>query len=707
MDNSSPSPSMCSKNTQLEGIPCTELKGIGPALAQKLAQADITHLQDLLFHLPFRYQDRTHITPIRDLRPNEHAVVEGEIIKKTLLNRQKRMLICRIKDASGTLDIRFFHFYPNQVEQLQVGKQMRCFGEARQYGRQLEIVHPEYQVFTAGETIPVEEYLTPIYHKVAELQQRRLSKLIEQVLQRLNADIQLTEYLPEPLCEQFELMPLSEALAYVHRPTAEADIQALNDFQHPAQQRLAFEELLAQQLSLRRVRRQVRKQTAPILKPDAALQRQLLGQLPFSLTKAQTRVLQDINDDLKQSQPMLRLLQGDVGSGKTIVSALACLAAVEAGYQAAVMAPTELLAEQHYQTFFKWLTPLNINITWLTGQLGAVARREALSQIETGVAHIIVGTHALFQQSVHFKRLGFIAVDEQHRFGVHQRLALFEKGEQSHGDVAHQLIMTATPIPRTLAMTVYADLDTSVIDELPPGRQPVQTVAIPNGRRGEVIDKIKQACSEARQVYWVCTLIEESEQLQCQAAEKTAVDLQEALTEHRIGLVHGRMKSDEKQAVMFAFKAGEIDILVATTVIEVGVDVPNASLMIIENPERLGLAQLHQLRGRVGRGQTRSFCVLLYQAPLTNMARERLSVLRDSHDGFEIAQKDLQLRGPGELLGTRQTGLLRFRIADVQRDSALVPRVCLAVHQLEKDYPDAIEPLIKRWLAAGEQYGQV
>jgi ATP-dependent DNA helicase RecG len=581
---------------------------------------------------------------------------------------------------------------------------LRCFGEVRQgYNGALEMIHPECR--RVEPDTPVEERLTPFYPATAGLQQFTLRNLAEEALAHLDTAALLPELLPATLLAQLRLLPIAEAVRLLHQPPAETSVAELESGRHPARQRLAFEELLAHQLSLRRLRERTRRQAAPPL-AGSRLSQRFLERLPFTLTGAQQRVLAEIADDLSQPRPMLRLLQGDVGSGKTVVAAAAALRAVETGAQAALMAPTELLAEQHHRNFRNWLDELGIEVAWLTGRLTGKARRTLLERLAAGDIQVAVGTHALFQEAVTFAELALVIVDEQHRFGVHQRLALREKG-RAGGRCPHQLIMTATPIPRTLAMSAYADLDTSIIDELPPGRQPVKTVAAPDRRRNEIIDRIRQACLSGRQAYWVCPLIEESEVLQCQAATVTAEQLGEILPELRIGLVHGRLPANAKEAVMAAFKAGELQLLVATTVIEVGVDVPNASLMIIENPERLGLAQLHQLRGRVGRGTTESSCVLLYRPPLSEVAHTRLAVLRECHDGFEIARRDLELRGPGEVLGTRQTGEQSLRIADLLRDQDLLNVVRHTADQLLREHPHCVELLIRRWIGAGARYGEV
>jgi len=687
--------------------PVTDLSGVGEALAGKLARLGIEHIADLLFHLPLRYQDRTRITPIGTLRAGTEAVVEGEVSAAEVVRGRRRSLLVRLKDGSGILSLRFFHFSPAQQQQFVKGVQVRCFGEARAGSTGLEIYHPEYRLIQT-EAAPVDEHLTPIYPATEGLAQPRLRALIQQALKRLAAAPEsLPEWIPEPLRGRFRLPGLIESLRYLHEPPPDAPQERLADGRHPAQRRLALEELLAHQLSLRQVRLRIQADGAPRLAAASNLQARFLTQLPFSLTQAQRRVLEEIGRDLERDIPMLRLVQGDVGSGKTVVAAMAVLNAIAGGCQAAVMAPTEILAEQHFRQFRSWLEPLGIEVGWLAGKLKGKARLDTKAAIADGRVQVAVGTHALFQEDVIFHRLGLAVIDEQHRFGVHQRLALRQKGE-SGGLTPHQLIMTATPIPRTLAMSAYADLDLSVIDELPPGRTPVHTVAVPDERRPEVIQRIRNACAEGRQAYWVCTLIEESETLTCQAAEVTRDTLVEALAELNVGLVHGRMKAQEKVEVMDAFKRGELDLLVATTVIEVGVDVPNASLMIIENPERLGLSQLHQLRGRVGRGRVDSYCVLLYHPPLSNHSRQRLGILRDTTDGFKVAEKDLELRGPGEVLGTRQTGLAQMKIADLERDRDLLDTVTALAQALLEEAPDAATPLIRRWLGdeAG-RYGQV
>ncbi len=665
----------------LADMPVTALKGVGDKFAQVLAKLPVRSVQDLLFHLPLRYQDRTRITPIAALMPGVDAVIEGEVRVADVVFGRRRSLVVRLQDGSGTLSLRYFHFTAAQKDRFARGVRLRCYGEARRGAAGLELYHPETEIVGA-EAHDAPETLTPVYPLTEGVSQARLRGLVQQALSLLERE-GVSELLPAELLPAPLRYPLRDALRYLHAPPAGADLAQLAAGVHPAQQRLALEELLAHHLSLLELRRATSKISAPPLPACDALERDFLARLPFAPTGAQRRVCAEIAADLAQNRPMMRLLQGDVGAGKTLVAALAALKAIGAGAQVAVMAPTEILAEQHRRNFSAWLEPLGISVAQLTGSLRAAERREQLAAIAGGGAQLVVGTHALFQPEVVFHNLALVIIDEQHRFGVRQRLELREKGavtDTSGGGAAgrlqpHQLIMTATPIPRTLAMSAFADLDCSVIDELPPGRQPINTVAISNERRDQVMERVQGAVAEGRQAYWVCTLIEESETLQAQAAESTASELAETLDGVRVALVHGRLKPDEKERVMNAFKAGEVDLLVATTVIEVGVDVPNASLMIIENPERLGLAQLHQLRGRVGRGSIASHCVLLYGTPLSQNGRARLQALRQHADGFAIAEEDLRLRGPGEILGTRQTGEIQHRVADLQRDAHLLPQV--------------------------------
>ncbi len=681
--------------------PVTTLRGVGPTMAKSLADAGIERLQDLWFHLPLRYEDRTRVVSIRDLLPGLRAQIEGTIDATERGFRFRPQLKVAISDASNaTVVLRFFHFTRAQAEQLAPGTKLRVYGEVRHGPQGLEMVHPSWQRLLAD--TPVEQALTPVYPLADGLQQRRLAALIAQALALLPDDERL-ECLPSALRARHKLTSLREALRYVHRPPPRADVDQLLGGQHPAQRRLAFDELIAHNLGLKRLRAAIRARSAPQIGAPGARRAAFLAALPFQLTGAQQRALAQIDGDLGTGVPMLRLVQGDVGSGKTVVAALAALAAADAGWQAAVMAPTEVLAEQHQRNFARWLEPLGVRVVWLAGKVKGRARRAALAAL-AGDADVVVGTHALMQEGVAFRRLGLAIIDEQHRFGVHQRLALRDKGQA--GEMPHQLVMTATPIPRTLAMTSYADLDISVIDELPPGRTPIKTVVLAGSRREEVMQRVRLACAEGRQAYWVCTLIEESDKLEAQAAEAVFEGLQQALGDVRVGLVHGRLRAAEKQAAMDAFASGQVQLLVATTVIEVGVDVPNASLMVIENAERLGLSQLHQLRGRVGRGVAASSCVLLYQGPLSEAARARLAVMRETGDGFRIAEKDLELRGPGEVLGTRQTGEAAFRVANLTRDAALLPQVNAAADALLAASPQAVERLIRRWVGRAERFAE-
>lgn len=691
---------------ELLSQPVTAVKGVGGKVAERLLKIGVQQVQDLLFHLPLRYQDRTRLMPLGALRPQQEVLIEGTIQLSQVKFGRRRSLLCHVSDGTGAIILRFFHFSKSQQEQFAKGRRIRCFGEIRNGPSSLEMVHPEYQMLTAEGIVPVDSELTPVYPTTEGLHQISLRKLIKQALALLDK-----EAMPELLTESSRLHPaadfsLADALKYVHQPPPDAPVDQLLERLHPAQKRLAYEELLAQQLTMKKLRAQTQHHTAPVLKGESDHREQLLASLPFPLTRAQQRVIDDILQDMAVPHPMQRLVQGDVGSGKTVVAALAAVEAVSAGCQAVMMAPTELLAEQHYRTFESWLSPLGIQVGWCAGKQTAAERRHVLEQLQSGEIKVAVGTHALFQDEVIFNNLGLVIIDEQHRFGVHQRLALRDKGREVDS-MPHQLVMTATPIPRTLAMTAYADLNVSIIDELPPGRTPVTTVVIPDSRRQDVIDRVHAACQQSRQVYWVCTLIEESEHLQCQAAEDTATALQDSLPDLKIGLVHGRMKAKEKEQVMQAFKAGDLDMLVATTVIEVGVDVPNASLMVIENAERLGLAQLHQLRGRVGRGQVESHCVLMYHPPLSENGQARLKCLRESNDGFVIAQRDLEIRGPGEVLGTRQTGLPQFRVADLLEDQDLLAVMDRAANAILKESPAQADALVARWFAHKIDFGNV
>jgi len=683
-----------------------DLRGVGPRVRDSLQQLGIHSVSDLLFHLPFRYEDRTRVLPIGSLYPGAAVMVEGTVEHATILRGRRPTLVVVISDGTGLLTLRFFHFRNAQRQQLSRGTRMRCYSEVRGGYKGLEMVHPTYQCIAGDSALDVSDRLTPVYPSSEGLGQHSWIKLSDQALDLLGSGaLKLEELLPQDLLLNLKFPSLAEAIQFIHRPPVGADVAALLERRHPCQQRLALEELLAHNLSMQLLHRRQRQQQAPALRHPGELESRFLGHLPFKLTTAQQRVIAEIRSDLARSHPMQRLLQGDVGSGKTVVAALAALRAIANGYQAAIMAPTELLAEQHLRSFRAWLRPLGLEPVWLSGKIKGKARSTALADIDAG-APLVIGTHALMQEGVSFERLGLAIVDEQHRFGVHQRLALLDKAG-STALHAHQLIMTATPIPRTLAMTAYAGLETSVIDELPPGRKPVNTVAISSERRIEVIQRVAVACAEGRQAYWVCTLIEESDVIQAQAAEEVANELRSSLVSLRVGLVHGRLKSAEKQLVMEAFSAGEIDLLVATTVIEVGVDVPNASLMIIENAERLGLAQLHQLRGRVGRGTEQASCVLLADPSAGPLARERLGIMRQTTDGFRIAEKDLELRGPGEVLGTRQTGMLQFRVADLARDQALLDRIPPVADRILASAPEQAEKLIGRWIGSATRFAGV
>lgn len=693
--------------------PVTVLRRVGPNIAKCLQRLGICSLQDLLFHLPVRYQDRTRVVSIAGAHVGDEVTIQGKVLHTEIKFARRRMLLVCISDGTGLMNLRFFNFSGKQRQGLEPGVLLSCFGEVRYHKNGLELIHPEYRRIDPDAEEQVTNCLTPIYPATEGLRQLTLRSLTDQVV--IDSDhlaVDLSELLPEEVRRQLAYPALNGALAYVHRPPPDADIEQLQNRRHPAQQRLVFEELLAHHLSLRRLRQRHQHHGAPALIPKKDLLGRLQKRLPFKLTAAQQRVVKAIIADLSQARPMQRLVQGDVGSGKTVVAAMAVAHTIDAGYQAAVMAPTEILAGQHYDNFKRWFEPLSVEIAWLTGKIKGKARQRVLDEIESGAAQLVVGTQALFQELVQFNDLGLVIIDEQHRFGVHQRLALRNKGSQAsdaHGGeyYPHQLVMTATPIPRTLTMVAYADLDCSVIDELPAGRLPVETVVVANNRRDEVIDRVHAACRQGRQSYWVCTLIEESEQLQCQAAEESAQTLRQLLPDINIGLIHGRMKAADKEDVMAQFKSGGIDLLVATTVIEVGVDVPNASLMIIDNAERLGLSQLHQLRGRVGRGAIQSACVLLYQAPLSLLAKQRLSILRETNDGFEVARRDLELRGPGEVLGTKQAGLAQFQIADLGRDQAVLNRVPAVADQLLKQCPERVDLLIQRWLGQKAEYGDV
>ena len=690
----------------VDSMPVTQLHGVGPKIGARLAAVGIETVLDLLLHLPMRYEDRTRVHEIASLRAGASALVCGRIESSQVRFGRRRALVVTIDDGTAAMTMRLFHFAESQRRGLRADRRIACFGEARRGPAGIELVHPEYTLLDDDGDVPTTDRLTPVYPALAGLGRSRTRRLIEQSLDRLGRTVEPTDLLPRAIAGRYRLASLAHALETIHRPPGGTDAEAPLHPDHPGRVRLAFEELLANHLALRVARRRLDCRRAPVLDRGDEHARRFVESLPFDLTPAQCRVSGEVRTDLARARPMHRMVQGDVGSGKTVVAAIAAVVAVANGRQVALMAPTELLAEQHCASFRSWLSPLGIPVVFLSGAMGGRERARAEADIAGGEAAVAVGTHALFQSGVAFGNLGLVIVDEQHRFGVEQRLALRGKGERD--DMRpHQLIMTATPIPRTLAMTAYADLDSSVIDELPPGRTPVDTAVIPSERRPEIVDRIRGACARGERVYWVCTAIEQTEALEYRAAEHAARELAGALPELRIGLVHGRMPPAEKDAAISAFKAARIDLLVATTVVEVGVDIPDASLMIIENAERLGLAQLHQLRGRVGRGARRSACVMMYDAPLGETARARLAALRATTDGFEIAQRDLEIRGPGELLGTRQTGLAQLRFADLARDFPLLPGVERAASELLAHYGSRIDPLIRRWIGAGAVYGQV
>ncbi|RDX36595.1 ATP-dependent DNA helicase RecG [Kangiella sp. HD9-110m-PIT-SAG07] len=697
--------SKLASDINLANLDCTSLKGVGPKLAEKLERLHIRNVLDLLLHLPLRYEDRTQIKSIASLQDGDRALIKVQVEMSQVKYGKRRSLVCRAADNTASIDFRFFYFNKSQQQRLEKGAEFYAFGEVRRFGFQCNMVHPELTAITATSTAPLLDSLTPVYPTTDGLHQNSLRPLTRQAVDLLDKH-PIDNLLPENVQNQFKLPDINQALKWIHTPPKDAKPESLQQFTSPAARRLICEELLAHQLSMMLHRHKLEEQQAQAMHSDGKLQDTLLQQLPFKPTKAQQRVSQEIIHDLQHSKPMLRLLQGDVGAGKTLVSAMAALQAIEAGFQVAIMAPTEILAEQHYLSFSQWMNELGVKTAFLISKLPAKQKNESLEQIASGKAQLIIGTHALFQKDVHYHKLGLAIIDEQHRFGVNQRLALKQKAPE--GYQLHQLMMTATPIPRTLAMTVYADMDVSIIDELPPGRTPVQTVALSDQKREQIIQRITTACGEEeRQVYWVCTLIDESEEVQCQAAETTANQLAEQLPNLNVGLVHGRLKSEQKQIVMDKFKSNELDILVATTVIEVGVDVPNASLMVIENPERLGLSQLHQLRGRVGRGSIESHCVLLYQQPLSNNAKARIQVMRDTNDGFVIAEEDLKLRGPGELLGTRQTGDIGLRFADLVRDAELVSELQQVAHDLAEQSPQLAQKITQRWLGSRQDFADV
>ncbi len=682
------------------GTDLIDLKGVGPALVSKLQKLKVHNQYDLLFLLPIRYEDKTSLHKISALVAGEKALIQGFIVLTTVVYRGRRMLISQLSDDTGIITLRFFNFSKQQARRLAKNTVVRCFGQTRKTASGLEMIHPEYQIINPENPAPLEAGLTPIYPTTEGLQQGRLRKIVRAALEQQIDTIE--ELLPASIVKELGLVPLTESLREIHQPSQK---NIVNDHQSLARKRLIIEELLANQLALKRLKKHTKKEPAMAL-ANRLLKESLIKNLPFKLTKSQARVVEEIEMDLKKNRPMMRLLQGDVGSGKTIVAALAMLIAVGSKQQAALMAPTELLAEQHFNNVVSWFEPLGVSVALLKSKLSAKDRRTVLAGIANGTIDIIVGTHALFQPSVVYKNLALVVVDEQHRFGVEQRLSLMKKSNDRN-TVPHQLIMTATPIPRTLAMTAYGDLDASIITELPKGRGNIKTIVVPEEKRSQVMDKISKECALGRQSYWVCPLIEESEELNFQAAESTYVFLQEKLKRLSIGLVHGKLSSVKKTKAMENFINGHTNILVATTVIEVGVDVANSSVMVIENAERLGLTQLHQLRGRIGRGRHESVCILLYKKPLSSVAKERLAVIRATNDGFLIAEKDLQLRGPGELLGTRQKGLIGLRIADIMRDAYLLPAINKLTVNIEQNHPDLIEKIVRRWVGDQLEYRNV
>ena len=683
-------------------MPPSKPKAAPKTNESKLARLGLHTDMDLVLHLPMRYEDETCVVPIREacLRGGHVSQVEGVVTRNEISYRPRRQLLVTIADDTGELLLRFMNFYGSQVKQLAEGTRVRARAELKHGFFGAEMVHPGYKVVNQGAPLPKE--LTPVYPSGEGLSQAILRRAIADAMRRVD----WADTLPPALRASMRLPDFEPAVRLLHYPPQEVDANALLDRSHPAWVRMKFDELLAQQLSLKRAQRARRTKGAPVLGAVGALSAAFLGQLPFRLTRAQQRVLQEIGKDLKNGYPMQRLLQGDVGSGKTVVAALAAAQAIARRYQAALMAPTGILAGQHFRKIAAWMEPLGVKVAWLTGSLKKKDKLAATALVESGEAQLIIGTHALIQDTVRFAKLGLVIVDEQHRFGVGQRLTLRNKG--SNGKTPHQLMMSATPIPRTLAMTYYADLEVSVIDELPPGRSPIVTRAIDQNRRDEVIERVHAAALEGRQVYWVCPLIEESEALQLQTATDTHAMLAEALPDLRVGLVHGRLKPAEKQLVMDAFSANEVQVLVATTVIEVGVDVPNASLMVIEHAERFGLSQLHQLRGRVGRGSAASVCLLLYQSPLGPIAKQRLMTMRETTDGFEIARRDLEIRGPGEFLGARQSGQAMLRFADLETDQWLVEQARDVAHTLIADaVDDVVEAHLARWLGGREEFLKV
>ncbi|XKM13058.1 ATP-dependent DNA helicase RecG [Orbaceae bacterium ac157xtp] len=683
--------------------PISKLPGLGSTIESKFNHLGIFTIRDLLTHFPLRYEDRTTFNLIANVAVGQHTTVQGIILNTEIrFMYKKRMLVCTIKDRSGIFSLRFINFYNSLQQSLQVGKWVRAYGEVKASKTSLEMIHPQIQIRDSEEAFDLheEEKFTPIYPTTYGLTQNQIRKFI-------NLSLLLVKRNPNPEILPAELLnnlpSIEQALNIIHEPQIDTDIVQLENGTHPAKKRLIIEELLAYQLSMQITKLHFKAQKSYAMAVNHQLVNPFLAQLPFAPTQAQKRVVAEIWQDMAKNVPMMRLVQGDVGSGKTVVAALAALCAIENGKQVVLMAPTEILAEQHAINFTKWFNELDLNVAFLAGKTTAKKRKELLSKLEANEIHLLVGTHAVFMEDVKFADLGLVIIDEQHRFGVDQRLTLWEKGVKDE-NYPHQLIMTATPIPRTLAMTAYADLDVSIIDELPPGRTPITTVVLPTSRRDQVIERIAQACHEGKQAYWVCTLVEESEILEAQAAEVAFAELTELLPNVKVGLVHGKMKPAEKQQIMQLFKQGDIQLLVATTVIEVGVDVPNASLMIIENAERLGLSQLHQLRGRVGRGKIASHCVLMYKPPLSHVTKQRLNVMRDSNDGFVIAEKDLEIRGAGEILGTRQIGVANFKVVDLMRDQHLINQIQKYAVLILEQYPQSASEIVDFWLPDRTRY---
>lgn len=687
-------------------IAIENLKGISTILVKKYHHLGIFTVRDLLLHVPLRYENRALTQPISELTVGEHTTIKGQIIQSQVLQRKTKMLVCHVKDETGVIQLKFMHFNPGMKASLTEGKWIKAYGEIKANTHLLEIVHPQFQVKSNQAALEQteSEQFTPIYPTTFGLTQNHIRKLIDQALLLVKRNPPQEIFSPALIAKiAYQMMPIEQALQMIHYPTLDADIATLQNKTHPAYQRFIIEELLAYHASMLSLKTANQHHIAQAITPTKHLITPFLSSLPFSLTNAQQRVIQDIWQDMQKSVPMMRLIQGDVGSGKTLVAAMAALNALENQQQVVLLAPTEILAEQHCDNLKQWFTPLGITVESLSGRLSAKIKKQRQDDLVNNRIHLLVGTHAVFYDKVQFHHLGLVIIDEQHRFGVNQRLTIWQKGAKAQ-QYPHQLIMTATPIPRTLAMTIYAYLDISIIDELPPGRTPITTVVISNARRNEIIERVYNACQAGRQVYWVCTLVEESEVLDAQAAEILVEELRQQLPDLHIGLVHGKMKSKDKQAMMQSFKQGEIQLLVATTVIEVGVDVPNASLMIIENAERLGLSQLHQLRGRVGRGSAASHCVLMYQAPLSKTAQARLKVMRDSHDGFVIAQKDLDIRGGGEILGTKQIGVADFKVVDLARDQSLLSQTLQLSHYIQNHYPNIANTLVHYWLPDREKY---